>query len=52
MFAELDTKLAKVARVLAMPTPFQGQTQLQARFGRELGNLRVHIDWTKEFDLA
>jgi hypothetical protein len=34
-----------------MPTPFLGQTPSQARFGRELGNLRVHIDWAKEFDL-
>jgi hypothetical protein len=25
---------------------------LQARFGCELGNLRVHIDWAKEFDLV
>jgi hypothetical protein len=44
--------LAKVARVSAMPTPFQGQTQLQVHFGRELGNLWVHIEWAKEFDLA
>jgi hypothetical protein len=35
-----------------MPKPFLEQTALKARFGRELGNLRVHIDWAKEFDLA
>ena len=35
-----------------MPKPFLEQTPLVAHFGRELGNLRVHIGWAKEFDLA